>query len=94
MVRWAGLGDASSAHRMDRRRRKERSTMHRYTLALANDQLETLRAEAATRRSFRVERPGLRSRIAAAGATMRAAFAVPGDPAPGLPSLSGYPYRG
>jgi len=68
--------------------------MHRYTLLVVNEQLETQRAEAAARRSFRVERPSLRSRIAEASATMRAAFAVPADPAPGLPSLNGYPYRG
>jgi len=68
--------------------------MHRYTLVVVNEQLETLRAEAAARRSFRVERPSLRSRFAEATASIRTAFAAPVDPAPGLPSLSGYPYRG
>ena len=68
--------------------------MHRYTLVVVNEQLETLRAEAAVRRSFRVERPSLRTRLAEASASIRSAFAAPVDAAPGLPSLNGYPYRG
>ena len=68
--------------------------MHPYTLVIVNERLETLRAEAAALRSFGVERPSLRSRLAKASATIRTAFAAPIDPAPALPSISGYPYRG
>jgi hypothetical protein len=55
--------------------------------------LETLRRDAAVRRSTRVERPGLVQRVVARVHSVKAAMSVPLEPALGLPSLNDYPYR-
>lgn len=67
--------------------------MNAYAILVVNQHLETLREEAAARRSVRVERPSLLERVAAGAASIKAALAIPFDPIPGMPTLTDYPYR-
>lgn len=55
--------------------------MNAYAILVVNEQLETLRSEAAARRSFRVDRPSLLERIAATVASIKASFTTPAEPA-------------
>ncbi len=70
--------------------------MNAYAILVVNDQLETLRHEAAIQRSFRSARPSVTTRIADA---TRAALAgistsTQADAAtPVAPTLTDYPYR-
>ena len=68
--------------------------MNTYAVLVVNQHLETLRAEAAMRRSFRVERPSLASRLATAVTTVKSVVATPIEANIGLPALNDYPYRG
>jgi hypothetical protein len=63
--------------RMDRTQKGATSAMNAYAILVVNDHLETLRAEAAARRSFRVERPSLLKRIAASVASLKASISTP-----------------
>ncbi len=67
--------------------------MNAYAILVVNQHLETLREEAAARRTVRVERPSLLQRVAAGVASVKTALAIPLDPFPGTPSLNDYPYR-
>lgn len=68
--------------------------MNAYAILVVNDHLETLRAEAAARRSFSVDRSGIGHRMRAAAASIRAALSTPVESATGgLPALTDYPYR-
>jgi hypothetical protein len=68
--------------------------MNTYTTTVVVDQyLETLRAEAAARRSTRVGGPSLVQRVATRLAILKAVLTVPMEPVPGLPTLTDYPYR-
>jgi hypothetical protein len=63
--------------RMDRTQKGATPAMNAYAILVVNDHLETLRAEAAARRSFRVERPSLFQRIAASVASLKASISTP-----------------
>ena len=51
--------------------------MNAYAILVVNDHLETLRTEAAARRSFSVDRPSRFQRIAASVASLKATISTP-----------------
>lgn len=51
--------------------------MNAYAILVVNDHLETLRAEAAARRSLRVDRPSLVQRLASSVASLKATVSSP-----------------
>lgn len=55
--------------------------MNAYAILVVNEQLETLRGEAAARRSFSVDQPSLLERIVATMASIKATFTTPAEPA-------------
>ncbi len=55
--------------------------MNAYAILVVNDHLETLRTEAAARRSLSVDRPSLLDRIVATVASIKATFTTPAEPA-------------
>jgi hypothetical protein len=67
---WLRTGWTGDAERSD-------NAMNAYAILVVNDHLETLRADAAARRSARVERPSLVSRIAATVANLKIALSTP-----------------
>jgi hypothetical protein len=51
--------------------------MNAYAILVVNEQLETLRLDAASRRSFRVDRPSLLQRIAGFLSSIRSSSPTP-----------------
>lgn len=68
--------------------------MNTYATFVVNDHLQVLLEEAAVRRAFQIEKPGLRERIASAASSVKAAIAAPADYSRSiLPTLDDYPYQ-
>jgi hypothetical protein len=90
-ARW---GDAPVAHRMDRDAERSDQAMNAYAIFMVNEHLQVLLDEAATRRQLKVEKPGLRQRIASAASSVKATFESPADYSNSIiPNLQDYPYR-
>ena len=68
--------------------------MNTYATFVVNDHLQVLLDEAATARRFAIEKPSLRTRIASAASSVKAAIEAPADDSRSiLPTLNDYPYR-
>ena len=68
--------------------------MNAYAIFVVNHHLQVLLDEAATRRQLKVEKPGLRQRIASAASSVKTAVTSPADYSRSiLPDLQDYPYR-
>lgn len=67
--------------------------MKTYATFLVNDHILVLLDEAASRRAFRVEQPGLLQQIASAASAVKTAFGAPAEYSSILPTLQDYPYR-
>jgi hypothetical protein len=68
--------------------------MNAYAIFVVNSHLQVLLDEAATRRQLKVEKPGLRQRIASAASSVKTAVTSPADYSRSiLPDLQDYPYR-
>ena len=68
--------------------------MNTYAILVVNDHLQVLLDEAATRRALKIEKPGLRQRIASVASSVKATIDSPADYSRSiLPTLSDYPYR-
>lgn len=68
--------------------------MNTYAMFAVNDHLQVLLDEAAARRAFKVEKPGLRQRIASAASTVKSTIDSPADYSRSIiPNLQEYPYR-
>ncbi len=69
--------------------------MNAYAICVVNNHLQVLLDEAATRRALKVEKPGLRQRIASVASSVKAAVDSPADYSRSIiPNLQDYPYRG
>jgi hypothetical protein len=62
---------------MDRGAERSDTSMNAYAILVVNEQLETLRLDAASRRSFRVDRPSLLQRIAGFLSSIRSPSPTP-----------------
>ena len=68
--------------------------MNAYAIFVVSNHLQVLLDEAAARRAVKVEKPGLRQRIASAASSVKATIDSPADYSQSiLPSLNDYPYR-
>ena len=68
--------------------------MNAYAIFVVNNHLQVLLDEAAARRAIKVEKPGLRQRIASAASSVKATIDSPADYSRSIiPSLQEYPYR-
>ncbi len=68
--------------------------MNAYAIFVVNNHLQVLLDEAAARRAIKVEKPGLRQRIASVASSVKSTIDSPADYSRSiLPTLSDYPYR-
>jgi uncharacterized protein (DUF2235 family) len=68
--------------------------MNAYAILVVNSHLQVLLDEAAARRTFKAEKPGMRQRIASAAASVKTTLESPADYSRSiLPTLQDYPYR-
>ena len=68
--------------------------MNTYAMFAVNEHLQVLLDEAATHRAFKVEKPGLRQRIASAASAVKSTIDSPADYSRSIiPNLQDYPYR-
>lgn len=68
--------------------------MHAYAIFMVNDHLQVLLDEAATRRALKVQKPGLRQRIASAASAVKSTIDSPADYSRSIiPNLQDYPYQ-
>ena len=68
--------------------------MNAYAIFVVNNHLQVLLDEAAARRAVKVEKPGLRQRIASVASSVKATIDSPADYSNSiLPSLNDYPYQ-
>lgn len=68
--------------------------MNAYAMFVVNDHLQVLLDEAAARRAVKIEKPGLRQRIASVASSVAATIDSPADYSRSIiPTLNDYPYR-
>src|SRR6478752_4325040 len=93
VCRVTGRMDALPAPRNDRGSGKERP-MNAYAILAMNEDLETLRKEAAYNKAYGTQRPSLRKRVSSTFAGLRHTLRVPVENGTLIPKLQDYPYRG
>ena len=68
--------------------------MNAYAIFVVNNHLQVLLDEAAARRAVKIEKPGLRQRIASVASLVKATIDSPADYSRSIiPTLNDYPYR-
>jgi hypothetical protein len=78
---------------MDRDAERSDQAMNSYANFQVNEHLQVLLDEAAVRRAFKIDKPGLLERIASAASSVKAALDAPDYSNSIIPTFQDYPYR-